>query len=215
MKFKTAFLIITTVSLLMMPSCAEGGEETSPANESAPESKASQVSGDSKKEDIKAVSSSVSSPLESGVWGTAAKYSTSKQEYYDIPVRITGLMRGDKAKDKVKAFMEESDEYTYKEPDKGEEWVLAEYELCLDGFPLDEVGADCSIVSFVTDQDGGYIQSGGKSYNPVTVNITDGEYYFEQIHGGKIAFILPEHFKDYLIVLGEYEEDQAYFSVEQ
>lgn len=211
MKFRTALIIITVTSLLMMSSCANGEEENSVDESSRnghTESRASEVS---EKEEIKPTSSYVSSPLALGVWGSAAKYSTSERKYFDIPVRLTGVLRGDKAKEEVRSFMNGSNEYTYKEPDKDEEWVIVEYELCLDGFPLDEGGADCSIVSFVKGKDGGYVNSGGKSFDPITVNITDGNYYFEEIHSGKIAFTLPKDCKDYLIVLGEYEEDQAYF----
>lgn len=214
MKIGNACLLIITALLFVMSACAES-EENNSSDVSQAESKASEISEASEKEEIKAVSSSVSSPLSSDVWGSASKYSTFKQKYCDVPVRLTGVTRGDKAKAEVRAFMNGSDEYTYKEPDKGEEWVVAEYELCLDGFPLDEGGADCSVSSFVTGTDGGYIVSGGKNYSPVTVNITDGEYYFEEIHGGKIAFTLPKNCKDCLIVLGEYEEDQAYFTLNE
>ncbi len=209
---KTAVLTIAAAVLLMFSACT-ASEDSADAQESQTESKASQTSSEDSKEEIKTSSSSVNSPLALEAWGAAAKFSTSEQEYYNVPVRLTGIVRGDSAKDEVRAFADESNEYTYKEPSENEEWVLVQYEINLDGFPLDESGADCSIVSFVTGTDGGYVESGGKKYNPVTVNITDGEYYFENTHSGKIAFTLPEACTDYFIVLGEYEETQAFFSV--
>ncbi len=212
MSLRTAFLTIAAVMLTLLSACSSKDEDVSASDTSANESSASQISDESE-EEIKTTSSSVSSPLSFDVWGSAAKYSTSEQKYYDLPVKITGIVRGNAAKDEIRTFMDQSDEYTYKEPADGQEWVLAEYEICLDGFPVDEGGTDCSIVSFVLGTDGGYIQSGGENYDPVTINIIDDKYYFEGNHKGKIAFTLPKKCQNYLISAGEYDEDRAYFSV--
>ena len=158
---KCCSFIIIAIELLVMSACSQSDEKTS-SEVSKAESKISSESENSEKEEIKSMSSSLSTPLELNAWGSASKYSTAEQKYYDVPVRITNLIRGDKADNDVRTFTNGSDEYTYRKPDKGEEWIVAEYELCLDGFPLDEGGTDCSVVSFVMGNDGEYVKSNGK-----------------------------------------------------
>lgn len=168
-------------------------------------------SKDGLNENIKTSSSSLTSPLESGLWGTASKYCTKEQNYINVPVRITSVEHGQKAVKTVKEFMSESSAYNYIEPVKDAEWVVAEYEISLKGFPVDEGGADSTITSFITSNDGGYLNYGDKKWNTTTINITDGKYYYEGIVKGKIAYQMISGRSDYIIALGEYDETQAFF----
>ena len=109
--------------------------------------------------------------------------------------------------------MDKNDSYEYQKPDKGLEWVVAGYEIDIGSLPVDEGGADTAITAFVTGMDGGSLEYKGKLYPVTAVNMTDGNYYYEGLHKGETAFILPEGCIDYMLVLGEYGETQAYFTM--
>lgn len=208
-------VILPAVILLSLSGCSNS--ESSKEEESvssAIKTEISDAENESPADSIKTISSSLNSPLGFEEWGAAAKFSTAEQKYFNVPVRILSVTKGEAAKKEVKLYAENSDEFIYSEPEKGEEWVVAEYELSLDGFPVDSEGADVSVTSFVAAADGGYIQKDGKNQSTVTVSMIDSEYYFEGIRNGKIAFILPEQYNDYMVILGEYNETQAYFKEE-
>lgn len=209
---KKTVLLFSLAGLLCLSSCS-AQDNTEISDVSAAESMVSQTITEETKDKIRTVSSSLTSPLKFEEWGAAAKFSTADQEYYNVPVRLLSLVSGAEAEKEVRAFMNENSEYVYSKPEKNEEWVLLEYELSLDGFPVDESGADASVVSFVTAEDGGYIESSGEKYSPATVCITDGKYCFEGTVKGKIALKLPKDCRDAVISVGEYNETQAYFSI--
>lgn len=163
-------------------------------------------------ENISTTTSSINYPIDINTWGIASKYSTKEETYINVPIRITSIIHGEQATKSVKEFLDESPSYNYTEPDKNAEWVIAEYEISLDGFPVDEGGADSSIVSFIMGSDGNYIDYGDKKWTTTTINIIDGQYYYEGIVTGRIAYQMISDWNDYVIILGEYNETQAFFT---
>lgn len=218
--------VVFIFALLSLTACSGGTDSNSDGGSESPsaESSVSEVSSDAQSENsdgtsseessnekIRTVSSSLSSPLGLDTWGSAAKYNTKEQNYINVPVRITAIEHGQKATDTVKKFMSESSSYNYTEPGQDAEWVIADYEISLDGFPVDEGGADSSITSFITAENGGYFEYGDKQWSTTTINITDGKYYFDGIVKGQIAYQMLKDRTDYVITLGEYDETQAFF----
>lgn len=218
--------VVFIFALLSLTACSGGTDSNSDGGSESPsaESSVSEVSSDAQSENsdgtsseessnekIRTVSSSLSSPLGLDTWGSAAKYNTKEQNYINVPVRITAIEHGQKATDTVKKFMSESSSYNYTEPGQDAEWVIADYEISLDGFPVDEGGADSSITSFITAENGGYFEYGDKQWSTTTINITDRKYYFDGIVKGQIAYQMLKDRTDYVITLGEYDETQAFF----
>ena len=217
--------VVFIFALLSLAACsdntknnADDGSENPVAESSVSEitsntqsENSSEQSTESSDEKIRTVSSSLSSPLGLNSWGSAAKYNTKEQNYINVPVRIISVEHGQKATDTVKKFMSESPSYNYTEPGQDAEWVVAEYEISLDGFPVDEGGADSTITSFITAENGGYFEYGDKQWSTTTINITDGKYYFDGIVKGQIAYQMLKDRTDYVITLGEYDETQAFF----
>lgn len=208
---KLIMLLMTALLITVFSGCSEDQPENTEQS-SDTLSSVTDINEESETSQIKSVSSSLTSPIEIEEWGNAAKFSTAEQKYYTVPIRILSVETGIKAETTVKNFMKNNNSYSYNAPEKNCVWVTAEYEISLDGFPLDEGGTDLSIVSFVTGTDGKSIQYQKQKYSVTTINITDGKYYYEGIHKGIIAFSLPEKYTDYTIILGEYGETQAYFS---
>ena len=218
--------VVFIFALLSLTACSGGTDSNSDGGPESPaaESSVSEISPDapsensdgtsseeSSAEKIRTVSSSLSSPLGLNSWGSAAKYNTKEQNYINVPVRITAIEHGQNATDTVKKFMSESSSYNYTEPGQDAEWVIADYEISLDGFPVDEGGADSTITSFITAENGGYFEYGDKQWSTTTINITDGKYYFDGIVKGQIAYQMLKDRTDYVITLGEYDETQAFF----
>lgn len=208
----TAAMLILSAALLLS-GCAANKEEGESTNKHESSSESSSESRESSHEEISAAVTSLSSPAGTDKWFTASKYSTSEKGYADIPVRVVKVTRGSAAKKLVRENIEKNSSYTYREPEKGYEWVVLGYELSLDDFPLDEGGADASVTAFLTGSDGGYIeQSDGSLYSDAVMDFYEDKYYFEGIVSGKLAFILPVGMKDYMVSFGEYGETTGYFS---
>lgn len=210
---KVIFTTICIIMVALLTACSANEKDNS-ENSTDTSVKVSEMSENenNKQNDISVSSSSISVPLSINNWGNASKYSTKEQGYYNIPIRITALTKGKKASEIVKKFMDKSASYTYTEPDKNAEWIVADYEISLDGFPVDKGGVDTSITSFVTGTDGNYMEYGDKKWSTTTVNITDGKYYYEGNVKGQIAYQMLTGRTDYVITLGEYNETQAFFS---
>lgn len=168
--------------------------------------------GENSTGEIHPLSSSEKLPIDQGNWGTASKYNTKEKSYVNIPIKITSVVHGEKAAETVKDFMDKSSSYNYTEPDKNAEWVVAEYQISLDGFPVDKGGADASVTSFIMGSGGGFIDNNGEKWSTTTINITDNNYYYEGIVTGKIAYQMLAGHTDYIIVVGEYNETQAFFT---
>ena len=214
MEKKKIFAVITAVMMLAML-CGCGDEEKDTESSKQESSAAStDTSGESSGEasKIHPTSSSLASPLSLEEWGKAAKYSADRSEYATVPVRIVRIYSGNQAEKEVKRFTSADETYTYKAPDIGCQWVIADYEINLDSFPAGKAGADASVSSFVTAADGSNIEYKGKKYAVYTMNITDGEYYYEGIRKGSIAYEIPTGCTDYIITLGEYDEQQAFYT---
>ena len=198
---------------MLVSLCACSGEKTeeslsekSVSSEAEPEKEKSEASS------VRAVSSSLTSPLALQEWGNAAKFSTLDQKYYTVPVRILKVITGSQAEKTVRDYTKENKTYSLPSDDSSDVWVTAEYEICLDGFPAGKSGTDAGIVSFVTGLDGNTLEYSGKKYSVTTINITDGKYYYEGVHRGSIAFTIPSGCRDYMLSLGEYGETQAFFT---
>ena len=208
--------IICLVTAVLMTGilCGCGEEKHEPdekTTSSVSEVKDSKEKSESSDE-IRTVSSSLYSPLSFDEWGSAAKFSADKQKYFNVPIRVVKVSAGENAEKRVKDFCAAEKTYTYKNPEKGCHWVVADYEMNLDGFPAGKGGVDTEIVSFVTVTDGKELEYKNKKFAVSTICMTDGKYYFEGTGKGSIAFIVPEKFIDYTISLGEYGETQAFFT---
>lgn len=209
MKRTLAALTASACLFCTAAGCADSsGEDKSP--EDKQESTAS-VQETSEKKKIKTSLSSLASPLSTGDTGEAAKYSTSEKGYFNVPVTLLSVETGDIAARRVRELAKSDPVYDFEEAGEDEQWVTADYELSLSGFPLDECGADASITAFVMSHEGDFVEKDGKKYGAVVWTFTDGSYYFEGTHGGTIAFRLPKELDDYVIVFGEYDETQAFF----
>ena len=207
---KTHLILISALIFIMLCGCGEDTDnEKDTDDQSVVTESSSSVSEDNS--GIRPVSSSLTTPLGIDEWGSAAKFSVSMQKYYPVPVRITSVIKGKDAAAKVKQFMDSSDEYDYKKPEDDYEWICAEYEMELNDFPTDEGGTDVSITSFVTDKDGKSIEYDGKIISVTTINMTDDSYYYDGTHKGLRAYTLPEKYSDQILILGEYNETQAFF----
>ena len=206
---KTIIFLILAAALLSAAGCSAEKDKTEKKT-SLPYS--SVASEDVSKEEIKPVSSSLTSPLSAEEWGSAAKFSTADNKYYNVPIRVTAVTTGSDAEKQVKTFMQENETYSYKSPEKGMEWVVIEYEISLDGFPTDKTGTDAAITAFISSGDGSPVRKGSDMAGISTINMTDGKYSFEGKVKGRSAFEMFTGVKDYVVAFGEYGETQAFFS---
>ena len=69
-------------------------------------------------------------PLSVGEWGTASK-SSDGSNVVDVPVKVTNVIRGTAAAQKVKDFCSSGSFYKYSEPKEGMEWAVVEYTVDL------------------------------------------------------------------------------------
>lgn len=160
---------------------------------------------------ITAASSSINSPLELDAWGTAAKYCTYENSYVNVPVKITSVRRGKNIAAEVKAIADKSGFISYFEPDENEEYAIAEYEISLDGFPVDKGGTLIDITANITGTDGGLIKlDSGAYWGASAISLNQEKYFYEGIVKGRFAFKIIKNRTDYLIVLGEAGETQAF-----
>lgn len=203
--------IITAALIILSAGCSD--INTNKEDEiSKPKTSSEQSETENTAEKIHTTSSSLTSPLDMDTWGTAAKYSTSEQKYYNVPVRITSAIYGKDAEIKIKdALKKDPAGYEFTAAQKDQKWAVVTYELSLDGFPVDDGGADASITSFVTAEDGGYLSRGGKDDAVVTMNLYEEKYYFEGIVSGQTAMLIPKECDKFILCLGEYGETQAFF----
>ena len=88
MKKLLAVLLITTFSFMI---CACSENKTEENEETSSVSSASENPEESDKEEIRTTSSSLTSPLSLNEWGTAAKFSTKEQKYYNVPIRVISV----------------------------------------------------------------------------------------------------------------------------
>ncbi len=161
---------------------------------------------------ITTASSSIDSPLELDVWGTAAKYCTAENNYVNVPIKITSVRRGKDVASEVKTIADKSSFISYFEPDENEEYAIADYEISLDGFPVDKGGTLIDISAYITGTDGEMIKLDNGSYWSTTAaSLNQENYYYEGTVKGSLAFRIIKNRTDYLIVLGETGETQAFF----
>ena len=164
-------------------------------------------------EDIKTVSSSLTSPLELNTWGTAAKFCTNDGTYANAPVRIVSIRRGDDVSKEVKELCEKYGSVYYTDPEKSQEYAIAEYEIDLNKFPVGEGGTLCDITAAITGEDGEMIKLSNGSYWGTTAFCMDEEtYYYGGVVHSMLAYKIEKEVEGYIITLGEFGETQAYVS---
>ena len=229
MSGKIIAVIMTAAMLLSFCACSNSGNKDtessaagiSAVSENEDDSKTvKEVSGNGPAYIVKDAStptgaaSSLSSPLEVGDWGTAAKLCLKDGGYVDVPVRLVSFRRSDGVNEEVKKKMEGSKFTYYFEPADYEEYVLAEYEICLNGFPVNEGGTLCDITAFITGSDGQAIKLKDGSYWSATASCLDNEtYFYEGVIHSEIVWRIPKEVKEYILTFGEYGEHQAFVSV--
>ncbi len=209
---KTICLLTAALMICALCGCKDEEPESSEKTSRSVSTKEESSQQTETPDEVRAVSSSLVSPLGMDEWGSAAKFSPDQQKYFNVPLRVVRVTAGSEAEKRVRDFCSSDKTYTFKKPEKGCEWVIADYEISLDGFPAGKGGADTAVVAFVTGTDGKTVEYKGKKYAVTTVCMTDGKYYFEGTGKGSTAFIVPENFRDYTIAFGEYGETQAYFT---
>ena len=208
---RSAIIVVLMLLSAFFSACSEKDTDTvSEVVNSDAESSVVSREASEKARDIRTMSSSLKFPLDVEQWGSVSKYSTAEQKYYVVPMRLTAVSRGNKADEIIKTACDGSDWFTFSKAEVGFEWVAAEYEISLDSFPVDTNGADAEVTSFVTTGDGEYIGDKGA----VTVVLTDGQYYYEGIQNGVIAWQVPSECADMVLSAGEYGEEQAFFKVQ-
>ena len=169
--------------------------------------------------------SKIDSPLEIGEWGLASKYAGkylsekyADKNYIDVPVRVTKVVRGDKAKEEVKDWVANSKYYKYTEPKAYLEWAVIDYEVDLSDVSFDEgtIGTSIKIDSGVKSPEGGSVKYNGITYILTTTDASSSDYVKEPgVYEGKFIVQLPEGCKDYVIKLGNsYNGAESYFKGE-
>lgn len=233
---KLSALLITAALALSLSACsdssgetqqsssAEGNESSSVSSktssdesthsdvqESRPENAVSyKVSG---AETPSAKSSSLDSPLSLNEWGTCSKLSLKDLTYTNVPVRIVSVKRGAEIYDELKESVP-TGRYIF-EPRDNEEYAVCEYEICLNGFPVPEGGTLCDISGKITGNDGMSVTlSDGIIWGTTVTCLDEDTYYYDGVIHSQFCFPIPKEVHDYLIVLGEYGESEAYFKAE-
>ncbi len=155
-------------------------------------------------------SSSLDAPLGLNEWGSCAKFCTKEGTYINVPIRLVSARRGDSIYGELKETVG-SARYLF-EPKDNEEYLVCEYEICLDGFPVAEGGTLCDIEGNITGTNGEAIKlSSGSYWGSTLISLDTETYYYDGVIHSLICSPIPKEIKDYLIVLGEYGETQAYF----
>lgn len=153
---------------------------------------------------------SAESPLSIGQWGSAAKYSTKDGAYVQVPVRIVSVRRGNSVNKEVTNTAKKTGVYLFSLKDN-EEYALADYEICLDDFPVGEGGTLADITAFITGPDGQAIKTKeGGYWGTTAVCLDQTAYFYEGVIRSQMAFPILKNCSDYLINLGEYGEAQTF-----
>ncbi len=208
--------VLLAAALLTFSSACSGSKDhsSSPASQSPaePSAESSAESSASSGEEISVSDSSAKSPLMPEKWGKAAKYCTEQDSYVDVPVRILSVRRGDGVKDEVRRLADQSLYAVYSEPKDSEEYAIADYELSLDGFPVGKGGTLIDVYAVILGTDGDMLKLSDGSYFSATAMCLNGDdnYRYEGIVKGKLAYKIPKGCTDYLLVLGEVNETQAF-----
>lgn len=158
-------------------------------------------------------SGSFTSPLSLGEWGSAAKLVTADGSYVNVPVRVISVRRGDDVTEEIKTISRETGRF-FQDVDEKEEYLIAEYELKLDGFPVREGGTLCDITAFVTGETGEMIPLKNGGYYGVSAKMLDeSTYWYEGTVHSQLAYPIPKEIKEHYLVLGEYGETQTVYRI--
>lgn len=170
-----------------------------------------QDSSSSQAGSITGKASSKSNPLSIGEWGIASKYSSKNS--VDVPVKVTNVTRGSSAAQEVKDYCNnKSSFYKYTEPKDGMEWAVVDYTVDLTNIADFGSGEkSLSVTSKISGTgDNTSIKYNGITYIVTTMNI-NARTSTENIANGQFAVQLPIGCSDYIIVLGDYSQTQAFF----
>lgn len=215
---KLIFLILAASLTLLCCSCSGSKEQQSSQPPQSADTSAAvsdtASTAESSAEKITTSPSSAEAPLKLEKWGSAAKYCTAEKGYSEVPVRILSVRRGESVGREVKRLAEKTIFAYYSEPEEYEEYAIAEYEICLDGFPVDKGGTDIEVTAFIQGTDGEMMKLDNGSYWSATAMSlnNDSSFFYEGTQKGLLAYRIPKGRSDYLIVVGEAGEQQAYFS---
>ncbi len=224
-----ALTLLVILSLVLFScACAKSAEDTSAASSQPPVSLAVSEEESSEPPHIvppangisytvqnaetpSAAAASVDEPLSVGTWGQAAKFCTENDSYIEVPFRLTAVRRGAAVTEEVRRLTEQGNGY-FVEPSQNEEYAIAEYEICLDGFPVGQGGTLCDITAFITGENGEALSLNDGSYWGTTASCLDtSTYYYEGTIHSQMAFRIIKNRSDYLIIAGEYGETQTFF----
>lgn len=212
MKKRLTAVILLTLLLCLTACSQESGESSDDESKlHYQESSISDTSAESS--DISVNLSSLTLPLEIDNWGSASKYNPSDNSYVSVPVKITNIVSGAFAEKEIRQFSAKNSSYTYTPPSENTEWIIAEYEFSLDGFPVQKGGVAPDITAFITSPENEPITLDGKLWATSPINISEENYFFEGTVQGKIAYQMLKGYKNYIIVLGEWNETQAFFKI--
>ena len=202
--------VIPVLSAVMLASCS--GKQQSSSSHDDTSASSSQASAAESSKKLFISSSSASTPLELEAWGSAAKFCTANNSYVNVPVRLISFERGAQALREAERLASQSS-FTSLIPAGGsEEYVLVEYEISLNGFPVDEGGTLNTISAHITDTEGNMLKLSDGSYTGASAVCLDEEkYYYEGTVKGRLAYRIPKDCRDYLLVLGEEGQTQAFF----
>lgn len=231
---KLPALFCITALMLSFAACSDSGQKESSASDdssrtsSVSESTASEESAASREESRSehalsykipdaekpmGKSSTLDSPLGLNEWGSCAKQNLKDYTYTNVPVRIVSIRRGETVFNELKEMVSAS-RYLF-EPRDEEEYLVCEYEICLDGFPVPKGGTLCDISGSITGTDGQFVKlSTGSYWSSSIVNLDEETYYYDGVIHSMFCSPIPREVKDYLVILGTFGETQAYFKPE-
>lgn len=215
-KFISLIIAVSLIPAAFISGCSGKKDDTSRSSGGKGGTSGTSDVSEISRESIDTKTSSAGLPLKLNEWGKAAKFCTADSAYKDVPIRILSVRRGAEVNDEVRQLVRNSSFLIYSEPDDKEEYAIAEYEISLDGFPVKEGGVQADITASVSGADGGMIKLDDGSYfgTAAASLVGDDEYYHEGVVKGKLAYKIIKGYSDYLLVVGETGETQAYFRPE-
>lgn len=156
--------------------------------------------------------SSKENPIDLNVWGKASKYVVSgNSSYQDVNVMVTKITRGEDAKNIVKEYADTDKYFDYSDPADGEEWVVVEYNVDMQGLKIPSYGISPTLnVSVIGKDKYDIIKYNNKSYSPSIQEVSSDDYVKTTTATNKIAFQLPVGFSDYIIRIGSYDHTQTF-----
>lgn len=156
-------------------------------------------------------SSDKSNAVELNSWCTASKYNANTGKYDDVKVKVTKITRGNEARTQILDYAKTDEYFDYDEPDKGEEWVVIDYDVDLSSISIPSYGISPYLtVDIVGTGNKDSVEFNGKKYYPITYRVSSTEFVTNPIASNKIATTLPVGCENYLIEFGAYSHTLGY-----